>query len=232
VGYTLNMTETVETVLARLKALANPEHRAGMLRYGINPRGTLGISIYTLRDLAKEIGPDHELAQGLWDSGFHEARILASYLEKPEWVTEEQMERWVQDFDSWDTCDQVSGLFEATPYAYLKAIDWSSRPEEFVKRAAFAIMAGLAVHDKLATDEQFIPFFPVIARESIDERNFVKKAVNWALRNLGKRNRNLNEIAIHTAKEIQKYPSKAARWVAADALRELTGDKVQGKLKV
>ncbi len=225
------MAETVETVITRLRTLASPKHMAEMVRLGINSKEALGISIYTLRDLANELGPDHALAQGLWDSGLHEARILASYIEKPEWVTEEQMEKWAGDFDSWDMCDQVCGLFEATPHAYTKAIEWSSRPEEFVKRSAFAIMAGLAVHDKQATDEQFVPFFPVIARESVDERNFVKKAVNWALRNIGKRNRNLNLLAIQTAQEIQKYPSKAARWVATDALRELTGEKVQGKLK-
>lgn len=225
------MSETVETILARLKALASPQQREGMLRYGINPQGTLGISIYVLRDLAKEIGFDHTLAQGLWDTGYHEARIFASYIDRPEWVTEDQMERWTLDFDSWDTCDQVVGLFEATPFAYAKAIAWSSRPEEFVKRAAFALMAGLAVHDKRAADEQMVQFFPIIARESVDERNFVKKAVNWALRNLGKRNRNLNVLAIQTAQEIQKYPSKSARWIAADALRELQGEKVQGRLK-
>lgn len=225
------MAETVDSILTRLKNLSSPEHREGMLRYGINPKGTLGISIYGLRDLAKEIGFDHALAQGLWDTGYHEARILASYIDRPEWVTEDQMERWTLDFDSWDTCDQVVGLFEATPFAYPKAIEWSSRPEEFVKRAAFALMAGLVVHDKRAADEQFIQFFPIIAREAVDERNFVKKAVNWALRNIGKRSRALNALAIQTAQEIQKYPSKSARWIAADALRELQGEKVQGRLK-
>ena len=223
---------TLEEVLSRLHALANPANVAGMGRYGINTKGTLGISIYTLRPIAKEIGVDHELALELWEAGIHEARILASYIDDPAQVTEAQLERWVLDFDSWDVVDQVCGVFEETPFAYPKAFEWSLRREEFVKRAGFVLMAGLAVHDKGAPDEKLAQFLPVIEREAGDERNFVKKAVNWALRNIGKRNPHLNALAIEAAGRIRQMDSRAARWIAADALRELTGEKVQKRLKI
>jgi 3-methyladenine DNA glycosylase AlkD len=221
---------SVEEILTHLNSLANPDNVAGMGRYGINTHNTLGISIYTLRPIAKEIGRDHALALALWDSGIHEARILASYIDDPAKVTEAQLERWVLDFDSWDVCDQVCDLFGKTPLAYQKAFEWSKRQEEFVKRAGFVLMAELAAHDKKAPDEKLAQFLPVIARESTDERNFVKKAVNWALRNIGKRDRYLNGLAIETAGQIRQVPSKSARWIAADALRELTGEKVQARL--
>ena len=226
------MEKTCEAVLAHLQSLANPDNVAGMARYGINTHDTLGISIYTLRPIAKEIGRDHALALALWNSGVHEARILASYIDDPLQVTEAQLERWVTDFDSWDVCDQVCDLFGRTPFAYQKAFEWSQRQEEFVKRAGFVLIAELAAHDKKAPDENLAQFLPVIARESADERNFVRKAVNWALRNIGKRNRHLNELAIETAQQIRQMPSKSARWVAADALRELTGEKVQARLRL
>ena len=222
----------VKDILARLHTLANPDNVAGMARYGINTHNTLGISIYTLRPFAKEIGRDHALALALWDSGIHEARILASYIDEPARVTEAQLERWVADFDSWDVCDQVCDLFGQTPFAYQKAFEWSQRQEEFVKRAGFVLMAELAAHDKKAPDEKLAQFLPVIARESTDERNFVKKAANWALRNIGKRDRYLNDLAIETARRIHDIPSKAARWIAADALRELTGEKAQARLRL
>ena len=226
------MSPSLDEILTRLHALANPANVAGMGRYGINTHNTLGISIYTLRPLAKEIGMYHELALQLWESGIHEARILASYIDDPAQVTEAQLERWVMDFDSWDVVDQVCGMFEETSFAYQKAFEWSERQEEFVKRAGFVLMAGLAVHDKGAPDEKLARFLPVIQRESTDERNFVKKAVNWALRNIGKRNPRLNGLAIETAGRIRQMDSKSARWIAADALRELTGEKVQKRLKI
>jgi 3-methyladenine DNA glycosylase AlkD len=218
-------------VIAKLQSLANPVNVAGMARYGINPKNTLGISIYILRDIAKEIGKDDALADELWVSGIHEARILASYIADPGKTTEERMESWAADFDSWDVCDQVSGFFEETPFAYQKAVEWSARDEEFVKRAAFAIVAGLAVHDKKADDSQFEQFLAIIVRESSDERNYVRKAVNWALRNIGKRNRRLNEKAIATVRRIQQIDTRSARWIAADAMRELTAEKMQSKLR-
>jgi 3-methyladenine DNA glycosylase AlkD len=167
----------------------------------------------------------------LWESGIHEARILASMVDDPRLVTEEQVESWVVDLDSWDVCDQCCmNLFEKLPNAYSKAVEWAGREEEFVKRAGFALMACLVWHDKTATDDQFIAFFPAIQREAADDRNFVKKAVNWALRNIGKRNRDLNQAAIRVAREIGEIDSKSARWIASNALRELTGEAVEKRL--
>jgi 3-methyladenine DNA glycosylase AlkD len=168
----------------------------------------------------------------LWKTGIAEARMVAAMVDEPDKLTEEQMEEWVKDFNSWDVCDQVCmNLFEKNRLAWKKIIDWSAREEEFVKRTAFSLIACLAWHDKKASDEKFIQLLPVIMRGATDERNFVKKAVNWALRNIGKRNLNLNEAAINTAKEIQRIDSKAARWVASDTLRELTGEAVQTRLR-
>jgi 3-methyladenine DNA glycosylase AlkD len=219
-------------ILDKLRALSNPKAVAGMTRFGINPENTYGVSIPNLRSLAKEIGKDHVLAKELWASGIHEARILASMIDDPKMATEAQMERWVKDFDSWDVCDQCCmNLFEKTEYAYQKCVEWSSREAEFVKRAGFVLMARLAVSDKKAGDEEFTEFFPIIQRESIDERNYVKKAVNWALRQIGKRNRSLNRTAIRAAEEIQEITSRSAKWIASDALRELTSEAVQKRLK-
>ena len=203
-----------------------------MARFGINPHNTLGIPLSTLRPLAREIGKDHDLAQQLWDSGIHEAHILASIIGKPAQVTEEQMEAWVEDLDSWDVCDQVCmNLWGKSPHAYRKAHEWSTGEEEFVKRAAFALMVALAIHDKKASDEQFEEFLPVIIAQAPDERNFVRKAVNWALRQIGKRNLNLNGKAIATARQILDSWVRQARWVASDALRELTSEKIQSRLR-
>ncbi len=225
------MNWTVERILSELKFRANPEKVAGMVRFGINPNGTLGISIYVLREIAKLVGTSHTLALELWHTGFHEARILASYIDDPIQMTEGQMETWVKDFDSWDVCDQVCGLFEESPFAYEKVFEWSTRPEEFVKRAAYAIMAGLAVHDKNASDDRFQKFFTIIESQSSDDRNFVKKAVNWALRNIGKRNQRLNAGAVACAHRIANIDSRSAHWIASDALRELTAGKTLARLK-
>jgi len=219
---------SADEIISRLKSLANPANVAGMARYGISPEGTLGISIPTLRVMAKEIGRDHELALELWASGIHEARILAAHVDDPARVTKEQMESWVAEFDSWDVCDQVCGnLFDRTAFAYEQAAAWSGRREQFVKRAGFALMAWLPVHDKKAPDDKFLRFLPIIEKEASDERNFVKKAVSWALRNIGKRSRRLNEAAIACASRIQQQDSKSARWIASDAFRELASDKVR-----
>jgi 3-methyladenine DNA glycosylase AlkD len=211
-------------IIKQLNSYANPKNVKGMARFGINPNKTLGISIYTLRPIAKKIGKNHALALKLWSSGIHEARILACYIDEADKVTEKQMETWIADFDSWDVCDQViSNLFDQTPFAYKKAFEWSKRKEEFVKRSGFVLMAALSVHDKKATDSKLMKFFPAIVREAPDERNFVRKAVNWALRQIGKRNENLKKEAIKLVKEILKtYPnSKSARWIANDAYHEL-----------
>jgi 3-methyladenine DNA glycosylase AlkD len=223
---------TSRQVLARLKRLGDPKNVEGMARFGINPTGTLGVSMPEVRTLAKEIGRDHKLAGELWKSGIHEARILATLVEEPDRVTESQMERWASAFDSWDVVDQCCmNLFRKTEFAHAKALEWSGRDEEFVKRAGFTLMATLAVHDKGAPDSKFTKFLTATRRGATDERNFVKKAVNWALRQIGKRNQTLNAKAIEAAEKIAKLDSKAARWIASDALRELTGEKVQESLR-
>jgi 3-methyladenine DNA glycosylase AlkD len=209
-------------ILKHLKSLSNADAVAGMARFGINPQNTLGISIPVLRKLAREIGTSHTLANQLWVSGIHEARILAAFIDDPLLVTRSQMNRWARDFDSWDVCDQCCmNLFDRTPFAYEKAVEWSFRKQEFVKRAGFALIACLSFHDKTAPDDKFIRFLPRIIHESTDERNYVKKAVNWALRQIGKRNSRLRKHAILAADKIQKLDSRSARWIAADALREL-----------
>ena len=224
-----------QEIIDKLKTYKNPKNVEGMARFGINPKNTLGVSIYILRPLAKEIqknssytkSPEdlHQLAIQLWDSKIHEARILAGFIDIPAMITDAQMDEWVADFDSWDVCDQVIGnLFDKSPFAYKKAYEWSKRIPEFEKRAGFVMMAALAVHDKKAPDGKLMKFFPVIIRESTDERNFVKKAVNWALRQIGKRNTNLREKSIKVAEDIIKnYPnSKSAQWIGKDAIRELS----------
>jgi 3-methyladenine DNA glycosylase AlkD len=223
---------SVKDVLDRLQGKAQPEQLKGMAKYGMAVERRLGVSVPDMRKLAKEIGKDHKLALDLWRTGIAEARIVAGMVGDPAKLTEEQMEDWVKDIDSWDVCDQVCmNLFEKNRLAWKKIIDWSEREEEFVKRTAFSLIACLAWHDKKASDEKFIELLPVIIREATDERNFVKKAVNWALRNIGKRNLNLNRAAINTAKEIKRLDSKAARWVASDTLRELESDAIQSRLR-
>lgn len=226
------MTVSSDEIISELRSHANPDNVQGMSRYGINPHNTLGVSMPVVRELGKRVGKNHILAVELWASGIHEARILAGLVDDPKQVTEQQMERWVLDFDSWDVCDQVcSNLFDRTPFAYKKALEWSEREEEYVKRAGFVLMAALATHDKKAPDEKFLPFFEIILREANDDRNFVKKAVNWALRGLGKRSKFLNQHALSTAQKMTEIDSKAARWNAADTLRELNSEKVQARLK-
>jgi len=218
-------------VIVKLKSLSSPEAIAGMTKYGINPNKNYGVSIPNLRMIAKESGIDHFLAQQLWASGIHDAKILASMIDDPHLVTEEQMENWVRDFDSWDVCDQCCmNLFARTKFARQNAVRWSKRNEEFVKRAAFTLMVVLAVHDKEAPNSDFERFLSIVEREALDERNYVKKAVNWALRQIGKRNLGLNKKAIETAYRIQKLNSKVAKWIASDALRELKGEKVRNRL--
>ncbi len=218
-------------IITNLKGRTNPENVAGMGRFGINTRDTLGISMYDLRKMAKGIKKNHELALKLWASGIHEARILASLVEEPNKVTEKQLEEWVSDFDSWDVVDQVSDLIGRTRFAVHKIHEWSKRDEEFVKRTAFSLIAELTCHDKTMPDKDFEQFFPLIKAACTDERNFVKKAVNWALRNIGKRSKYLNAGAIQVAREIRVINSKSARWIAADALRELSSEAVQSRLK-
>jgi 3-methyladenine DNA glycosylase AlkD len=222
-----------EEILKELRSLGDPAAVAGMARFGIRSANVLGISTPKLRALARCIGRDQALAEELWQSGILEARAISSLIGDPRLVTEALMESWAMDFDSWAVCDGCCcNLFDKTKFAWRKAMAWSRREEEYVKRAGYTLMAALAVHDKAASDEKFLRFLPAIKRGARDERNFVKKAVNWALRQIGKRNRALNRAAIRTAREIRAMDSRSARWIAADALRELEGEAVKGKLKV
>ena len=223
---------SLEDILVKLKKKARPDQLEGMARYGMAVERRLGVSIPELRLLAKETGRNHELALELWKTGIDEARILAAMIDDPQKLTEDQMEDWVKDINSWDVCDQVCmNLFEKSPLAWKKIRDWSVREEEFVKRTAFSLIACLAWHDKKMEDDKFIALFPVIREGATDERNFVKKAVNWAMRNIGKRNRNLNKVMVDFAKEIQRLDSKVARWIATDAIKELESEAVQRRLK-
>jgi 3-methyladenine DNA glycosylase AlkD len=222
---------TIAEVINSLKEKARPEQLEGMARFGIIGEKRLGVRIPDIRKLAKEIGKNHDLASELWRTGIPDARILAAMIAEPEKLTEDQMEAWAKDFNSWDVCDQVCmNLFDKSPLAWQKVYDWPQREEEYVKRAAFALIACLAWHDKEADDDQFKAFFPLIKREAADERNYVKKAVNWALRHIGKRNPALNRAAITAAKEISQIDSKSARWIASDAIRELESEAVQKRL--
>jgi len=222
---------TVNQVMMALQSKAKPENLEGMARFAIVGDRRMGVSVPDMRKIAKSIGMNHQLALDLWDTGVPEAMIVAGMIADPDALTEQQMEDWVVDINSWDICDQVCmNLFEKTPLANKKIHDWSTRDEEFVKRAAYALIACLAWHDKEAGDEEFIEYFPIISAGATDERNFVKKAVNWGLRNIGKRNLNLNAKAIELAHQINQIDSRSARWIASNALRELESDKVKERL--
>jgi 3-methyladenine DNA glycosylase AlkD len=223
-----------KALLAVLRSKADPKNLEGMRRFGISGKTVYGISIPEVRSLARKTGLDHELAIELWKSGVHEARILASMIDDPRLVTTGQMEDWIRDFDSWDLCDQCCGnLFDRTEFAYAKAREWSTRKTEFEKRAGFALMAELAVHDKITANREFRKFLTIIEKKGgDDDRNFVKKAVNWALRQIGKRNSQLNAEAIATAlRMLEKKDLPAAKWIATDAIRELRSNSVRKKLK-
>jgi 3-methyladenine DNA glycosylase AlkD len=218
-------------VVARLREMGSARDRAGMARFGINVDGALGISVTALRRVARELPPDHALAADLWETGVHEARILASMVDEPEHVTGRQMDRWVRELDSWDLCDQCcSNLFWRTTLADRKSVAWAGRTREFEKRAGFALMASAAVKDRAAPDDRFLAYLTVIEREATDPRNFVRKGVNWALRQIGKRNRRLHRAAVASAMRIARAEDRTARWVAADALRELTDPRTIGRL--
>jgi 3-methyladenine DNA glycosylase AlkD len=223
---------TKAAVLRELKELADPKVRAKMAHFGVHAAKAYGISAPVLHLLAKQVGKDHRLARELWTTGIHEARILATLIGESEKVTAAEMERWVRDFDSWDMVDAACCyLYTHAKPAWIKAAAWSRRREEFVKRASFSLVAYLSYKDKTAPDARFVRFLRVIEREAHDERNFVKKAMNWALRNIGKRNVRLNREAIRAAERIRRQDSSAARWIAADALRELKSGAVQRRLR-
>ena len=222
----------VKQAVVRLKSMGDPKAVERMARFGIQSSNSFGVSVPKLRTLAREVGRDHLLALKLWETGLHDARLLASMVDDPEQVTIDQMDKWVGDFDSWDVVDGSCGnLFDKTPFAVVKAREWCKREEEFVKRAGFVLMAELAVHDKHAKDKLFLDFLPLIIAGASDKRSFVKKAVNWSLRQVGKRNLRLNKAAVSTALKIQKTGSGAAKWVASDALRELKSPQVMKRLR-
>jgi 3-methyladenine DNA glycosylase AlkD len=224
---------TAQLAVARLKSLGKPASVAGMAHFGVVATEAFGVPTPALRKLAREIGRDQSLSLQLWSTGIHDARHLAAFIGDPTQVTTAQMERWARDFASWDVVDGCCcHLFVYTPHAWKKALAWSRREEEFVKRAGFSLMAYLAVHDKKAGDKTFLRLLPIIQHAARDERHFVKKAVNWALRQIGKRNLRLNKSAIATGKSIRALGTPAARWIAADALRELTSSSVQKRLTV
>lgn len=216
------MPSKTASVLAELHRLADPKNVAGMARFGIVGKNLLGISMIQLRALAKQAGRDQVLAEALWSSGLFEARILAALVAEPAKVTRRQANAWARDFENWADCDGLClHLFRKTTFAHELAVAWSHRREELVKRAGFTMMATLAVHDKTADDDIFRSYLLRVQEESNDDRHNVQKGVNWALRQIGKRNRVLNQDAILMARVIQKQDSRAARWIASDALREL-----------
>jgi 3-methyladenine DNA glycosylase AlkD len=225
---------TADDVVARLRTLGDPRNLEGMRRFGINidSHTGFGVALPVLRKLAKETGRNHTLALALWDTGIHDARHIAGMIADPAKTTKREMERWVRDLNSWDICDGTCfDLFRHTPYAHEKARDWAGRKPEFERRAGFALMAGLAVKDKRATDADFIAFLPLIEAASDDDRGYVRKSVNWALRQIGKRNLALNRAAIASAQRIAARDSRSARWIASDALRELRSEAVQARLR-
>ena len=222
------MKNAVNEIIRDFKSQYNKNNLEGMARYGINTEKAFGVSMPYLRKMGKAIGKNSGLALELWNTGYHEARILATIIAEPGKVTLKQMEQWSSDFDSWDVCDQCcNNLFVDTPYAYKKAVQWSKQKKEFKKRAGFVLMAVLAVHSKELDYNAFISMLEIIKREADDERNFVKKAVNWALRQIGKRNADLHKAAIKTAEEILEMDSKAAKWIARDALKELNSENLR-----
>ena len=221
-----------DQVLADLKALGNADFQAGLGRFGINSATALGIRLPVLRHYARSHRNNHQLALDLWETRVHEARLMAVFIADAKQVTADLMEQWVVTFDSWDICDQACGaLFVKTPFAWDKAREWAGRKPEFEKRAGFSLMAYLAVHDKKAAGESFLSFFPLLEAGAEDDRNFVKKAVNWALRQIGKRNLVLHQAVMALARDIQGQGSKSARWIAADAIRELQSQQVLARLQ-
>ena len=223
----------LDMILDKLRDKSDTENRVGMAHFGIDTSLALGVSMPNIRAIGRQIKKDHALALDLWQSNIHEARILASLVDHPKWVTSEQIDQWADDFNSWDLCDQVCGnLFDKSEYAPEKIIAWSARSEEFVKRAAFALIAWSAVHNKKALDDSFLVYLPMILKASDDPRNFVKKAVNWALRQIGKRSAYLHAPALEIALQLETSEHPTARWIGRDAVRELDSAKMRERLGI
>ncbi len=229
---TAPVTADVEAILAELKALGSEAGRAGMARFGINTAHAYGVSMTAMKPLVKRLGRDHARAPALWATEVHEARILAALTDDPKQVAPPQMDAWVADFDSWDLCDQVCmKLFARTPFAEEKIAEWAADGREFVRRAAFALAAGYAVHARKTPDDRFPPMLDLIERAATDPRNFVRKAVNWALRQIGKRSTALHGPALAVADRLAASADKTARWIGKDAARELRDPKTAGRIK-
>jgi 3-methyladenine DNA glycosylase AlkD len=227
----LPLEEQVQAALAWLERHATRRNREGLARYGIPSDRALGVSMADVQALAKRLGRNHELADALWATGCYEARLLTAYVDEPARVTSAQMDRWCRDFDNWGICDTLCfALFDRTPHAWTKVAQWAGKRDEFVRRAAFALLASLAGHDKSASDARFLDSLPRIERAAGDERNFVKKGVSWALRRIGRRNAALHAAAVTLARRLAASPQPAARWVGKDALRELTHPAVIRRL--
>lgn len=222
----------IDKIITKLHSMQNPEAVKGMSRFGINQNNNLGISVYHLRQLAKKVGVNHDIALQLWNSGIHDARLLACFIDDPLKINGQQMNAWAHDFDSWDICDQAcTSLFDKSPYAWDMVFIWSKSDHEFVKRGAFSLLAGLAIHDVKSNDNRFLDCVSLIKKNAVDDRNYVKKAVSWAVRNIGKRNLFLNKLMIKLSQEIIELESRSARWIARDALGELTSERVQIRIK-
>lgn len=221
----------VDAILHELATLGSQDNRAGQARFGINTERAFGVSIAALRPIARRLKRDHSLAVALWRTGNHEARILAAFIDEPAKVTPQQMDEWAADFDSWDLCDQICGsLFDRTPYAEAKIRSWAADDREFVRRAAFALIASVAVHRKDLRDDALLPFLDLVEAHATDPRNFVKKAVNWALRQVGKRSPSLHGPALNVAERLAASSDKTARWIGRDAVRELNAAKTLERL--
>jgi 3-methyladenine DNA glycosylase AlkD len=212
----------VASTLEWLERRGTKANRDGMARYGLVAAKVFGVSVGNVQALAKQIGRDHDLALALWDTEWYEARLLTAFVDDPARVTSSQMDRWARDFENWGDCDTVCmHLFDKTPYAWKKVELWSKRKDEFVKRAAFALLASLALHDRDAKDATFLKGLKTIRAGANDERNFVKKGVNWALRSIGHRNSALHAAAIAEAEHLSESRDSTERWVGKDALRDL-----------
>lgn len=221
----------VDSVLAELRKLGSEKNRAGMARFGINTERAFGVSIAAIRPLARRYRRNHELAAALWASGYHEARLLAALIDDPKQVASKQMDAWAADFDSWDLCDQAClKLFVKTPFVNQKIPRWAKDRREFVRRAGFALLASYAVHGKDVSDSVFRDHLKLIEAASTDERNFVRKAVNWALRQIGKRSASLHKPALALAKRLATSSDKTARWIGKDAVKELTDPFQLGRI--
>jgi 3-methyladenine DNA glycosylase AlkD len=228
----LQLREQVQATLAVLERKSTKRDRENLARFGITAGKAYGVSMANVQSIAKSLGRNHPLALALWDTGWYEARLLTSFVDEPEQVTAAQMDRWCHDFDNWGICDTVCfHLFDRTPFAWKKVAQWHNRREEFVKRAAFALLASLALHDKRTGDQPFIDSLAFIERAANDERNFVKKGVSWALRLIGRRNAALNAEAVKVARRLSSSSERAARWIGKGAVRELTGPAVVGRLR-